>query len=328
MRLLRNLPGIQSMKTARASKQGPETELYPIRTVATLTGVNPVTLRAWERRYGLIAPMRTGGGHRLYSRADIDAIHRIVAAVGGGASIGRMPRPAAAPARTSAKARSAGVWATCRQAMADAIAQFDEMRLAQIHDDALAVHSTGAVTRNVLMPLLAMQGERWRTSDAGIAEEHFLGVYLRNKIGARFHHRSGAPQGPKLLAACLPGERHETGLLLFGLAAHDRGFRVVMLGADMPLAQLAPAARHARAAAIVLSCTVAPDPATLSHDLRKLVDDVALPVFVGGSASVRLRDAIVSAGMHPLGDDIDAALTHIESTLADETASRAKEKRR
>lgn len=315
------------MKPARARKQEPETELYPIRTVATLTGVNPVTLRAWERRYGLIAPMRTGGGHRLYSRADIDAIHRIVAAVGSGASVGRMPRPVSA-ASGAAKGRSAGAWAACRNAMADAIAQFDEMRLAQIHDDALAVHSTDTVTQNVLMPLLAMLGERWRTSDAGIAEEHFLGVYLRNKLGARFHHRTGAPHGPKLLAACLPGEHHETGLLLFGLAAYDRNFRVVMLGADMPLSQLAPAARHSRAAAIVLSCTVAPDAATLSRDLRELVDDVALPVFVGGGASIRLRDAIVSAGAHPLGDDIDAALTHIESTLAHDTASRAEETRR
>lgn len=313
------------MKTARANTQEAETELYPIRTVSTLTGVNPVTLRAWERRYGLIAPVRTGGGHRLYSRADIDSIHRIVAAVGSGVSVGHVQRPAAVATAPPARGRPAGAWAACRNAMADAIAQFDETRLARIHSDALAVHSPDAVTRNVLMPLLAMLGERWRRSDAGIAEEHFLGVYLRNKLGARFHHRSGAPQGPKLLAACLPGEHHETGLLMFGLAAHDRGFRVVMLGADMPLAQLAPAARHARAAAIVLSCTVAPDAAALARDLRKLVDDVALPVFVGGGASVRLRDAIVAAAAHPLGDDIDAALTHVESTLSHATASSATE---
>jgi cobalamin-dependent methionine synthase I len=103
---------------------------------------------------------------------------------------------------------------------------------------------------------------------------------------------------------------------MFGLAAHDRGFRVVMLGADMPVAQLAPAARHARAAAIVLSSTVAPDTAALARDLRGLCGDVELPVFIGGHASVRLRDTIVAAGAHPLGDDIDVALTQLGSTLA------------
>lgn len=52
--------------------------LFPIREVARLTGVNPVTLRAWERRYGLIQPLRTESGHRLYSSTDIDTVHRIL----------------------------------------------------------------------------------------------------------------------------------------------------------------------------------------------------------------------------------------------------------
>ena len=52
----------------------PADALYPIRTVSTLTGVHPVTLRAWERRYGLIRPHRTPKGHRLYTRADVDIL--------------------------------------------------------------------------------------------------------------------------------------------------------------------------------------------------------------------------------------------------------------
>lgn len=52
--------------------------LYPIREVSSLTGVNAITLRAWERRYGLIEPVRTEGGHRLYT---LEHIERIKAAV-------------------------------------------------------------------------------------------------------------------------------------------------------------------------------------------------------------------------------------------------------
>lgn len=48
--------------------------LYPIREVSSLTGINPITLRAWERRYDLIEPVRTEGGHRLYTQAHIDHI--------------------------------------------------------------------------------------------------------------------------------------------------------------------------------------------------------------------------------------------------------------
>ncbi len=67
----------------------PEHGLVPIRTVSTLTGVNSVTLRAWERRYDLIKPIRTPKGHRLYSMADVDLIHQVVALLDSGISIGQ-----------------------------------------------------------------------------------------------------------------------------------------------------------------------------------------------------------------------------------------------
>ena len=51
--------------------------VYPIRTVAKLTGVTEGALRAWELRYGIIRPARTSGGHRLFSQSDIERILRI-----------------------------------------------------------------------------------------------------------------------------------------------------------------------------------------------------------------------------------------------------------
>src|SRR5512144_2975755 len=68
----------------------PETGLVPIRTVSSLTGVNPVTLRAWERRYGLIKPVRTPKGHRRYTMADVELINQVVALLEGGMSIGQV----------------------------------------------------------------------------------------------------------------------------------------------------------------------------------------------------------------------------------------------
>ena len=62
-----------------ASNAFEQQELFPIREVSRLTGVNPVTLRAWERRYGLIRPTRTDSGHRLYSMADVEAVRSILA---------------------------------------------------------------------------------------------------------------------------------------------------------------------------------------------------------------------------------------------------------
>src|SRR5471032_1496457 len=65
-------------------------ELFPIREVARLTGVNPVTLRAWERRYGLIQPTRTESGHRLYSMADIEKVRSILGWIDRGVAVSKV----------------------------------------------------------------------------------------------------------------------------------------------------------------------------------------------------------------------------------------------
>lgn len=305
------------MASKHSAKARPaDGELYPIRTVSTLTGVNPITLRAWERRYGLVKPVRTEGGHRVYTRADIDNVHRILAMVESGVAIGRVRDALSAGGAVPARAVDKGPWSDFRRRMIAAISQFDEKRLEDLYNELLSLHPLERVTREVLLPLLAELGERWRKQVGGIAEEHFFGVYLRNKLGARFHHRHRIAGGSKLLAACLPGEQHEIGLLLFALAAHEHGFRTVLLGADMPLAELGYAARRSQADAIVLSGSIEPAPDLLESELPKLVLDAGVPVFVGGLTSVRHRDALVAAGAGPLGSDIAAGLRHLGDALA------------
>jgi DNA-binding transcriptional MerR regulator/methylmalonyl-CoA mutase cobalamin-binding subunit len=305
------------MAASPRSKAGTaDTEFYPIRTVSTLTGVNAITLRAWERRYGLVEPVRTAGGHRVYTRADIDNVHSILALIENGVAIGQVRQALAAHAAGQPRATDESPSAGYRARMTAAIAQFDENRLEDVYNEMLSLYPAEQVTRDALLPLLADLGERWRESKGGVAEEHFFAVYLRNKLGARFHHRSRAAAGPKLLLACLPGEHHEVGLLLFALAAHDRGYRLVLLGADTPLAQLAYATHRSQAGAIVLSGSIEPGTERFEHDLSQLVREAGVPVFVGGQTSVRRRDAIVTAGAVPLGSDIAAGLGHIGAELA------------
>lgn len=294
-----------------------QTELFPIRTVSTLTGVNAITLRAWERRYGLIKPVRTDSGHRLYTQEDIDAIHRIVALLDKGMAISQVHNALRSTSAAPQRAANTDPWARYREQMITAITQFDEARLEDSYNELLALYPADLVTRHVLLPLLVELGTRWETAVGSVAEEHFFGVYLRNKLGARFHHRYRHNTGPKLLVACLPGERHEVGALLFALAANDAGFRVVLLGGDMPLAELPHAVRRAQCAAIALSGSIEPLPELLHESLPQLVDAVSVPVFVGGLTSIRHRDAIDAAGARALGNDIAAGLKRIGDVLSD-----------
>jgi DNA-binding transcriptional MerR regulator len=277
--------------------------------------VNAITLRAWERRYGLIKPARTQSGHRLYTRTDIDIIHRIVALLDKGIAIGQVRAALAAPRRAPSGRAATGPGSGYVERMISAIRQFDETRLEDTYNEALAQYRQELVTRNVLLPLLTKLGERWVSAEGSVAEEHFFSVYLRNKLGARFHHRTRDSVGPRLLCACLPGEHHEAGLLLFALAAHERGYHIVLLGADMPLAELPVVVRRAHCAAIVLSGFRAQQPALLEQELPQLVRNAAVPVFVGGLMSINARDRIVAAGAEPLGTDLGVGLKRIGNAL-------------
>jgi methanogenic corrinoid protein MtbC1 len=158
-------------------------------------------------------------------------------------------------------------------------------------------------------------GRRWEDTTGSVAEEHFFGVYMRNKLGARFHHRQGNPQGPRLLAACLPGELHEIGILLFALAAHDRGFRIVLLGADMPLDELPLVVGRAHCDAVVLSGAIEPSEQVLNRQLPDLVRNSGVPVFVGGITSTLYHDEINAVGARSVGDDLVLGLRDIDDAL-------------
>jgi MerR family transcriptional regulator, light-induced transcriptional regulator len=289
-------------------------ELFPIRTVASLTGVNAITLRAWERRYGLVEPVRTATGHRLYRREDIELIHQALGLMNKGVSIGQVKKSLHRPARLE-QSGTHSKWQQFQSRMLEAITKFDEDGVEHAYNAALALYPVEQVTLELLLPLLQELGRRWETTEGSIAEEHFFGVYLRNKLGARFHHRQRGESGPRILTACLPGEQHEIGLLIFALTAHDHGLHPVLLGANTPLGELPTAVKRARCAAIVLSGSITPAREVINIELRELVTAVRVPVFVGGMASVRSRDSIVAAGAIPLGIELSLGAERIRSAL-------------
>ncbi len=306
------------MSSDTAETSTPGEKLYTIGTVSHLTGVGAITLRAWERRYDLIRPVRKDSGHRLYTRKHIDQINRITALTGQGMRISQI-RPEMLETSDGSSdhgaAASKNRWDEYLDSMIAAIVAFDEERLEAIYNDVLAFVPVEQATRELIHPLLEQLGARWKTGKGSIAEEHFFSFYLRNKLGARFHHRASRDNGPLILVACLPGEYHEMALQVFSLAAHTHGFRVLSLGASIPLEELPWVARKKHCDAIVLSGTIEPDPGVIEKHLAALVKEVDMPVFVGGQSSVLVCDAINKTGATALGQDIEAGLNRLVDAL-------------
>ena len=290
------------------------TEHFPIRTVSELTGVNSVTLRAWERRYGLIKPLRTPKGHRLYTQKDIELINRILDGLSQGRSIGQIAREILHKT-TEEEIEYLDVWEKYQHRMIDAIARFDEHSLDSVYNDAMSLYPVDVVTSQLIMPLLEKLGERWEDKTGSVAEEHFFSVYLRNKLGARFHHQNLKNTGPKLIMACLPGEHHEFGILLFALTALSKGLQVILLGADLPVTELQQVTERTNSNGIVLSGSASLQCDHLFEQLRSLCKEVSVPVFVGGDVAEICRENILNAEAIPLVKDLAGALTVVTSQL-------------
>lgn len=296
-----------------------DVEMFPIRTVSSLTGVNSITLRAWERRYGLVRPVRTPTGHRLYRRDEIDLIHRVVELLDKGISISQVPRvlrqqPAAEAVADQAEDQA---WSRCRRRAIGAILRFDEDTLEDTYNEALGICSIDQLTQRLLIPVREELARRREAAEGSIAGERFFSMYLRNKLGTRFVHRSRGVNGPLLLAACLPDEHCEIDMLLFALTAHELGLRSVLLGANVPMSGLKAVANRVRCHAIVVYGSAEPTADTCLQALTTLTADLTIPVFIRCPASINGHDQIVAAGAVPLGSDLMAGAKRVSDMLSE-----------
>ncbi len=289
---------------------------YPIRAISELTGVPTTTLRAWERRYGLLKPSRTAKGHRLYSTQDIDLVKEIVKLLKNNHTISEAIRIINNPElRSSANQESEGHWVAYQQRMIKSIENFNEQNLDKTYNDALSLYPVDMVTEHVIIPVLSILGERWSERDAGIAEEHFFSVFLRNKLGARLHHESQRSRGSRVLVCCLPGEYHELGILLFCIAAMSHGYQILYLGNNMPPEQVIKVVERSDIQAVLFSGTRNEWSDELDASLRRCIQEVDIPVLFGGEWAQKQQASIERLGGHSIGQDHTRALEIMESIV-------------
>ena len=131
--------------------------LLPIGEVSALTGVNAVTLRAWQRRFGLVIPARTPKGHRLYTSDNIEEIHEINAWLAKGVAISKVKPLLNSSAKSSnemLQSQAVDSWGEQIIALTTALFDFNQHKLQQILDDAIGLYPFVLVKEKLLQPWL------------------------------------------------------------------------------------------------------------------------------------------------------------------------------
>ena len=282
---------------------GDSAAALPIREVAQRTGVNPVTLRAWERRYGLLVPQRSGKGHRLYSERDVARIQEILEWLARGVAIGKvrplLDRPEKTLDRreqTDSAPQPEDSWEQMVREAALAVAHFAERDLQQQLDQILANYPLPLLHDRWLVPL---QRELSRQTRYGSSvAQGFFWQLLSEKLAIILQksrknlRRGGGNRGArKLLLVNFPGPEQQAFAQLFAAALIASGFEVVSLAGEVELGELAFAEEKLGAQGVICYSHNALPMAILGSGVERALRGLKVPLwFTGGVVELQHRD--------------------------------------
>jgi MerR family transcriptional regulator, light-induced transcriptional regulator len=246
-----------------STTRSPAERTYEIHEVAQLTGLAAARLRVWERRYEVVRPRRQPNGYRAYSADQVALLRAFARLIGAGARIGDLAgRPRE---QVLAQADTQLADASPLAALLDAVRGLDRERLERLVAEQLAHRGLSAFATEVVIPLAQVVGDLWALGQLPIAAEHLASEVMLHALKGELRLRRGP--GRLVVAACLPGERHEWGVLGSLAVIQESGWRIHYLGADLPVPEVVEAARTLEPRAVALSASA---PAVVQANLPAL----------------------------------------------------------
>lgn len=292
-----------------------------MRVVARLSGLAPATIRAWERRYGAVAPDRTEGNARRYSADQVRRLVLLREAVERGHAIGDV---AALPAE---ELRSLAGEAGGGPALETGLTDRTHARLLEDYLQELEVFNSRAAMEllsrtaallpaeelvfQLLLPLLHEVGDRWERGELSVAHEHLMSGHLKGLLSTMVRLQGVAAGRPKVILATPPGQLHEFGALVGAFVTAARELEPVYLGPDLPWDDLALAVERGGAELVVLSVVLDLD-AEAMDEVGRAVESLSRrsEVWIGLREGHPLAERRLPVRFLHRFEDLDVALLH------------------
>ncbi|KPH00531.1 MerR family transcriptional regulator [Pseudomonas sp. RIT-PI-q] len=281
-------------------------ELFPIREVARLTGVNPVTLRAWERRYGLIQPTRTESGHRLYSMTDIDRVRSIIGWIDRGVAVSKVGKilaktePLRALAQIIPNERVQADYAQWQQQVQAAVNAFDEVQLEQVYGQIFSSYPLTVVFQDILIPLwtrLLLRQEAFGQA----SEWLFLDGFLRSRVLQRLL-LVRVMQPRRIIVCALDDQCRELDVLVTALFLSSVDSAIQVLAIGQPFDELTLICERIKPKALVLVSNHAPT-AELPRRLNRLALSLDCQLMLVGDAADLAQESLAGSSVGCLGNE-------------------------
>lgn len=273
---------------------------YNIKAISNLVGILPGTLRAWERRYNIISPVRNEAGHRLYTEEHVYILKWLVQKVNEGFTIGQ-----AINLYETKEHKSTNDESFTENFQSDhlvnqiisALLSFEEGEAHSYINEAFSLYSVDKVLFKIISKVFIIIGDKWRNGEITSAHERFATSFLRTRLGMIYQNLPNNKHLPKLVAVCGPDEKHELGLLIFTIYLRRIGFQVIYLGASIDSADLDQVIKEVDPAGFIISCT-------LKENLKKTIDLAITIKKIKPSVIIGIGGYAVSTCESPIMDSI------------------------
>ncbi len=301
---------------------------HRIHRVSKLTGLSKDVIRAWERRYGLLKPLRGPNRYRIYTDEDVALLRFLQAEMEKGYSIGDL----ASQGREAllARMREAGPTVTAASTPYEGVLRELVAALTPLEKTLFERRLTGAVAVipfeealfRILIPLQTLVGELWHEEKVSVAVEHYVTKLVQQKLFSIMNHLPVREEGPKVIVGCAPEEEHEISAQAVAYICAVRGCRVYYLGPNVPVAALVLLCDRIDPDLVLLSLTVAPQRDRAEELAKELSKQLArsYPVFLGGAGALALREVFQREKIEVL-DDLPALERRLPPLLARRSVS-------
>ncbi|NRF94627.1 cobalamin B12-binding domain-containing protein [Paenibacillus frigoriresistens] len=286
-----------------------------------MLNIPSVTIRAWENRYQIVRPIRSSGGHRLYTDANLDTLRWVKQQMEErnlkiSEAVGLLKQKSSGLPRE----KDSDVQATLSNALHELIEKLYldliSLNTANAHcsmDLAFSLYHHNVVFHNILAPILYRIGTEWEDGNISVAQEHFSSQLIMQRCSQFLRILPTQPLLPKVLSACPEGEHHHMGLMLFSLFLRNKGMEITYMGPNTPLHDLLPLISMKNIGVVTVSIT---DPGNAS----KIEEWVELcrqqfpnvKVVLGGTGVLRCKSPI---SRYVLSGDQDAWEDWFQSTI-------------
>ncbi len=256
---------------------------YSIKAVSSITGINEHTIRAWEKRYNAITPQRSDSNRRFYSDLEIEKLRLLNKAVNIGHNIGSIAKLSIADLNsmldnnpvhsTNDKIYSDEVLAdteTLLRLCIDAIKEYDGKSLETLLLKASTKMSQPHLIENLIVPLIYKVGDLWHDGNIRIANEHLASAVIRFFLMNLIDQHTPSQNAPIIISATPRGQEHELGALIVGVVASSAGWKVIYLGPNLPVEEIAAVTVNLNAKIVSLSIVYPNDDPQLNKDLINL----------------------------------------------------------